>query len=220
MVQALQLNDGLRADYFSLEMNKFEIVNRIISRAESINSLKLVDYTNLRVDEKQKVIAGYRKLASQYDMALFGEELSTLGAIKRKIKQRAVNGRYICFIDYIGLINVEGVRNGGDSAGRIKMNIITRELKLLASELKIPIVMIAQLNRGLEYRQDKTPTLADLKESGSIEQDSTIVLFISRDTDDPNKAILHVGKNRVGIVGSLPFYINPSFMEFREYDQQ
>ena len=100
------------------------------------------------------------------------------------------------------------------------MNIITRELKLLATELDCPIFLLAQLNRGLEYRQDKTPTLADLKESGSLEQDSSMVFFISKDNDDKNHAYLDIAKNRIGMTDRLDFYMNPAYMEFREYDAE
>ena len=215
MMDALERNKGIRCDFFSLEMSKFEIVDRIISRQESINSLKLVDYANLDQEEKRKVFTGYKKLIDNYDIGLFDEKYQTLGAIKRKLKERAVAGRYMAFIDYAGLINVEGVNNGGEGSGRVKMNIITRELKLLASELKIPIFLLAQLKRGLEYRQDKTPGLQDLKESGSLEQDSSMVFFISKDEEEERLAYLDIAKNRVGMKGRLDFYMNPSFMEFK-----
>lgn len=220
MMDAQERNKGIRTDFFSLEMSKFEIVDRILSKKAGINSLKLVDYTNLTKEDKAKVLQGYKDLVNNYDIGLFGEQFQTLGVIKRKIKERAIAGKYMAFIDYAGLINVEGVNNGGDSSGRIKMNIITRELKLLASELKIPIFLLAQLNRGLEYRQDKTPGLQDLKESGSLEQDSSMVFFISKDEEDKNLAYLDIAKNRVGMKGRLEFYMNPSFMEFRQFDEQ
>lgn len=220
MMDAQERNKGIRTDFFSLEMSKFEIVDRILSKKAGINSLKLVDYTNLTKEDKAKVLQGYKDLVNNYDIGLFGEQFQTLGVIKRKIKERAIAGKYMTFIDYAGLINVEGVNNGGDSSGRIKMNIITRELKLLASELKIPIFLLAQLNRGLEYRQDKTPGLQDLKESGSLEQDSSMVFFISKDEEDKNLAYLDIAKNRVGMKGRLEFYMNPSFMEFRQFDEQ
>lgn len=213
---------GVRADFFSLEMTTFEIMNRIISNRASINSLLLVDYTNLSPENKDKAMQTYQDFATNYDVGIYDQRLQTLGAIKRKIKQRRqeTNGKYVAFIDYAGLINVEGVSNGGDSSGRIKMNIITRELKLLATELDCPIFLLAQLNRGLEYRQDKTPTLADLKESGSLEQDSSMVFFISKDNDDKNHAYLDIAKNRIGMTDRLDFYMNPAYMEFREYDAE
>lgn len=217
MMDMLERDNSLRADFFSLEMNKLEIVDRIISRKESINSLKMVDYTNLSHEEKGKSLAGYKDLMNNYDIGLFGEEYSTLGMIKRKIKERAVQGKYIAFIDYVGLVNVEGVNAGGEGGERIAINIITRELKLLASELKIPIFILSQLNRGLEYRQDKTPGLQDLKASGSLEQDSSMVFFISKDSEEDNLAYLDVAKNRVGRRGRLKFYMNPAFMEFKPY---
>lgn len=219
MMDMIERNSDIRADFFSLEMSKFEIVDRIISKRENINSLKLVDYANLRQEEKVRVFNGYKKLMEECDIGLFGEQYQTLGVIKRKIKERAVAGRYVAFIDYAGLINVEGVNNGGESSGRIKMNIITRELKLLASELRIPIFLLAQLNRGLEYRQDKTPGLQDLKESGSLEQDSSMVFFISKDDEDDNLAYLDIAKNRVGLKGRIDCYMNPSFMEFKPIDE-
>jgi len=217
MMDILERNKNVRADFFSLEMSKFEIVNRIISKKDNINSLKLVDYTNLNSKEKSRVFNSYKDLMNNYDIGLFGEEYSTLGMIKRKIKERAIAGKYIVFIDYVGLVAVEGVKAGGDSAERIAINLITRELKLLAAELKIPIFILAQLNRGLEYRQDKTPGLQDLKASGSLEQDSNIVMFVSKDNEEENLAYLDIAKNRSGRCGRLEFYMNPAFMEFTPY---
>lgn len=217
MMDILDRNKNIRADFFSLEMNKFELVDRILSRKKGINSLKLGDYTNLSSDEKATVMQGYKELMQEYDMALFGEEYDTLGAIKRKIKERAIPERYIAFLDYVGLVHVEGVNAAGDGGERIAINLITRELKLLASELEIPIVILAQLNRGLEYRQDKTPGLQDLKSSGSLEQDSSIVMFLSKDSEEENLMYLDIAKNRSGRRGRLKYNINYSFMDLGEY---
>lgn len=216
MMDFLKRNKGMRTAFFSLEMSKLEIMDRILSNQASVNSLKLVDKTNLTKEEKDKCLAIYEKIANEWDMALFDENFQTLQAITRKIRERRKNftGKFAVFVDYAGLINVEGVKNGGDSSGRIKMNIITRELKLLASELKCTIFLLAQLNRGLEYRQDKRPGLQDLKESGSLEQDSSMVFFISKDEEEKTKAYLDIAKNRVGMCGRIDFYMNPSFMEF------
>lgn len=217
MMDMLNRDRQIRADFFSLEMSKLEIVDRIISKKEGINSMKMVDYTNLRSDEKEKALNSYKDLMDNYDIGLFGEEYSTLGMIKRKIKERATQGKYIAFIDYVGLVNVEGVNAGGENGERIAINIITRELKLLASELKIPIFILSQLNRGLEYRQDKTPGLQDLKSSGSLEQDSSMVFFISKDSEEDNLVYLDIAKNRVGRRGRVKFHMNPAFMEFKPY---
>ncbi|WP_139560126.1 DnaB-like helicase C-terminal domain-containing protein [Levilactobacillus brevis] len=93
------------------------------------------------------------------------------GIIRRHASETNKN-EYVAFVDYIGLITVPSIKER-----YLQVSEITRQLKVMANEYDVPIIELAQLNRGLEQRQDKEPQLSDLRESGSIEQDSNVVVF-------------------------------------------
>ncbi|MDB4744034.1 DnaB-like helicase C-terminal domain-containing protein, partial [Planctomicrobium sp.] len=131
-----------------------------------------------------------------------GRTMSQISAIARRLKRRATLD--IVIIDYLQLIETE------DKAMPREQQIasITRRLKFLAKDLNIPVIALAQLNRGVEQREDKRPRLSDLRESGAIEQDADIVMFLHRpeayDPEDrPGEADLIIAKNRSGPIGTV-----------------
>lgn len=207
-------NEGCSADFYSLEMDKLQVANRIVAKTARINSMLLRNPKKLSEENKEKARAAYKLLAEQ-DLRIFGSDYGTLNDIKLQIRKRAKKNKYVAFVDYAGLVQVADSRKNE----RQVMNEVTRELKLLTNELKIAIVLFAQLNRGIESRQSKRPTLADLKESGSLEQDANVVLLLSQG-ERPNEVICDVAKNREGSVGTVPFKFNKPFMEFDiDYDK-
>ena len=119
----------------------------------------------------------------------------------RKRRTEAKNKPYIAFIDYLGLIDY----TNKSMPKQAQISEITRMLKMLTNELEIPIVLFSQLNREAANRQDKMPVLSDLRDSGSIEQDSNAVFFIHRDNLAEVKTKVIVAKNREGNVASLNF---------------
>ena len=142
-----------------------------------------------------------------------GRTMSQMAAIARRLKRR--HGLGIVIIDYLQLIEPEDKNTPREQ----QISSITRRLKFLAKDLDIPVIALAQLNRGVEQREDKRPRLADLRESGAIEQDADIVMFLHRpeayDPEDrPGEADLIVAKNRHGPIGTVQLVWLRTMMRF------
>lgn len=210
-MQLLEKNQETRVDFFTLEMTDWQLMSRVISKKAGINSMLLRQPSKLVAENKAKAIAAFEETL-QKDLHIYGAEYEQLNDIKQAIRKRAKNKahQYVAFIDYAGLINVSDSRKNE----RQTLNEVTRALKLLTNELQIAIVLFAQLNRGLEQRQEKKPTLADLKESGSLEQDANVVLLLSRNEQKKEIIDCQIAKNREGMIGCVPFKFIPQFMDF------
>jgi replicative DNA helicase len=133
-----------------------------------------------------------------------------------KAKLRRLPNVGLVLIDYLQLMS-SGKRN----ENRVnELSEITSQLKIMAKELNVPVVTLSQLSRGVESRQDKRPLLSDLRESGSIEQDADIVMFIYREgyynkqTDNPNMTEILVAKNRHGETGTVNLFWNKNYTLF------
>lgn len=206
IIQALRQQPGLTVDMFSLEMTSAQNYDRFLSAMCSIDGRKLVNpMKSLNDAEIASVEAAGEKLKG-YDLQLWDKALK-LHQIVKGIRQRAAQAKngYLAVIDYLGLIEVPG-----QSERRLQIEEVTRTFKLLTNELDIPIVLLSQLSRAVEMRQEKRPMLSDLRESGSIEQDSNAVGFLYY--DDPEKTntatrsvIFSLQKNREGSPGDVRF---------------
>ncbi|WP_143353258.1 DnaB-like helicase C-terminal domain-containing protein, partial [Enterococcus villorum] len=174
-MEILQKNEGITIDFFTLEMTAWQLTARFVSRKAKINSILFRNPHNLSEKNKQITKQAFQEIM-QHDLRVYGAEYEQLNDIKQVIYKRAKDkaGRYVAFIDYAGLVGVTDSRK----TERQVMNEVTRTLKLLTNELDITIILFAQLNRGMEQRAEKKPTLADLKESGSLEQDANVVLLL------------------------------------------
>jgi len=123
-------------------------------------------------------------------------------------------------VDYLQLLVSETRAERRD----LEIAMITRGLKMMAKEIDVPVVALSQLNRGVESRSDKRPLLSDLRESGSIEQDADLILFLYRDEmynrDSPEKGIAEViiGKQRNGPTGAFKLRFTPSYLTFENLD--
>lgn len=169
-----QVFNGVKAVYFSLEMPKSAVIQKMLSIKGKISTGKMRQ-RNFTEEEVLRIsnITGY--LADK-DFNIFDKN-SKLAYITSKIREEHLKGK--CEIAYIDLINrVTTSKRTGSRAEEI--GTMTRELKQLAMELEIPIVILAQINRGAEHRDNKRPLLSDLKESGSIEEDSDVVIGVYR----------------------------------------
>lgn len=209
---------------FSLEMSGEQLVTRIIS------SEAMVDSHNLRtgqlMPEDWDNIADVISSLSGCDIYI--DDTSALTTTEMKSKLRRISNLGLVVIDYIGLMQTTS--NSDNRAQQV--GEISRNLKIMAKDLGVPFICCAQLNRGTESRQGagKRPTLADLRDSGSIEQDADIVLFLYRDeyykdiagsdgdsdgSDSANTAEVIIAKNRHGSVGNIKMGWIGQFTKFR-----
>lgn len=215
--QIVSKDPEVQVDFFTLEMNKREMLNRFISAVVNVDSQKLKNPSGLDLLFSEQVSAGIDWVRNHkiriYDRVL------TLGGILSVIKKNAAKAKpdkYVAIIDYIGLVKVNGRQDRWLQVGKI-----TRELKIIANEYNIPVIALAQLNRGVESRQNKEPLLSDLRESGSIEQDSNVVAFLYRPDDDNRELVkLSIRKNREGSLGDISYYFDGKYMYFKETEDE
>lgn len=212
--QIMNKDPEVQVDFFTLEMNKREMLSRFVSRSANVDSQRLKQPAgDLDLAFTELVSEGISWVRNHkiriYDRVL------TLGGILSIIKKNAAKAKpdkYVAIIDYIGLVKVNGRQDRWLQVGKI-----TRELKIVANEYNVPVVALAQLNRGVEGRKDKEPLLSDLRESGSIEQDSNVVAFLYRPDEDNRELVkLAIRKNREGSLGDISYYFNGKYMYFKE----
>lgn len=217
--QIMSNDPEVQVDFFTLEMNKREMLNRFVARHTNISSQRLkrpaVTLKDYERGAVENAIEWYRaRKLRVYDKVL---TLSGILSIIRENAAKSKPNKYVAIIDYIGLVKVEHSRaQRWEQVGQI-----SRELKIMANEYNVPIVALAQLSRGVEQRQDKRPLLSDLRDSGSIEQDSNVVAFLHR-PDEENQSIvqLTIQKNREGSLGTIDYYFEGKYMTFVEPEER
>ena len=190
---------------FNLEMSKEQLVNRILSSEVGVDNKKISN-GNLSPEEYMKFSEGVNSVASINKIFIDDSPVLTPAEIRAKCrKAKLEQGIGLVIIDYLQLMESK-TQNGSRQQ---EISEISRGLKVLAKELNVPVIALSQLSRATEARADHKPMLSDLRESGSIEQDADIVLFIHRDdyydkeTENKNKAEIIVAKNRHGETGSV-----------------
>jgi replicative DNA helicase len=208
---------GAHVLFPSLEMPLEQLLTRLLSMETGINVAKLRDFT-LSPQEASRVTEAIGRLSTWkiwvWDVAtLTTHELHTTA---QRIKYE--HGLDLIVLDYVQLMNEPSIQNN-----RVQeISYITRNMKRLARELNLTVVQGAQLSRDVEKRSDKRPVLADLRESGSIENDSDIVMFLYRDevynedTEFPNQTDLIIGKHRNGPTGTVSLYFEKSLTKFMD----
>lgn len=217
--KCLERNKGMRVDLFSLEMPKREILARFLSLNTRIPSYYFKNMNRLLTPVDKELVRSAIEYYRQEDIQVF-DKVSDINRILAIIKERASTAKengYIAVIDYVGLIKVANSKKDR----RLQIEEITRELKVLANEYQIPIIILSQLSRGVESRQDKSPQLSDLRESGSIEQDSNVVGFLTNvETEENNDGYqrieFQIRKNRDGELMDLKFKFFKNRMFFQE----
>ena len=143
--------------------------------------------------------------------------LSDILTVIRRNAAKAKSNKYVAFVDYIGLVSAPN-----QSERYLQVGEITRQLKVTANEYDVPIIALSQLSRAIESRMDKRPALSDLRESGSIEQDSNVVGFLYKPNEEeaPQVERLAIEKNREGATGDIYLVFTPSEMKFMEIDRE
>jgi replicative DNA helicase len=209
---------------FSLEMSAEQLVNRLLSSEALVSSYALRS-GQLTPEDWKKLAAASMRLA---DTDLLIDDTSGITVTAMKAKLRRVENLGFVVIDYMGLMESE--RHFDNRA--LEVGQISRGLKLLAKELRVPILCCAQLSRGTEGRNDKRPQLSDLRESGSIEQDADVVMFLYRDeyyktgantspeAQEENVAEVIIQKNRHGSPGTVKMHWNGTYTKFITIDTE
>ena len=203
---------------FSLEMSREQLAMRLLS-IESFVDSKTIATGKLSEEEWTKLCMASSAL-SQTDVRV--DDNASISVAEMNAKLRRVENLGLVIVDYLQLMNGSGYSKGGDNRVNI-IGEITRSLKIMAKELNVPVICISQLSRGPEARADKRPMLSDLRESGSIEQDADIVLFLYRDeyyypdtTEEKGIAECIVAKNRHGEVGTVKLQWIPQYQTFTD----
>lgn len=205
---------------FSLEMSAEQLVHRIICSQSEIESDKIKTGA-LNGDEFQRIVASVNEM-QKHVMIIDdqpGLKITDLRARARRMKETYGIGFLV--IDYLQLITGSGSSRGMENRQN-EISEISRLLKNLARELNIPVLCLSQLSRKVEERQGHRPVMSDLRESGSIEQDSDIVMFLLRREyydphDKPGMAELIVAKNRHGSIGNINFAFRKEIAQFANY---
>ena len=201
---------------FSLEMSKEQLAQRLLSSEALVESQKL-RMGNLTDNDWEKIARATGVLAGA---PIYIDDTAGATVAEIKAKLRRVRDLGLVVIDYLQLMS--GNRRTDNRVQEVSE--ITRNLKILAKELNVPVITLSQLSRGTESRSDHKPMLSDLRESGSIEQDADIVLFLYREAyyndqlDDQTEAKCIVAKNRHGQTGTINLYWDGQYTRFSSVD--
>ena len=232
---------GAAVAFFSLEMSAEQLASRILSEATGIDSEKLRRGKMSR-DEFDRVVLATQELSR---LPFFIDDTPALSIAALRTRARRLkrqHGLGLVVIDYLQLVRPVGGRSSPDHRVQ-EVSEITQSLKALAKELDVPVLVLSQLSRAPEQRDDKRPLLSDLRESGSIEQDADVVMFIYReeyylarqeprlDTAEHEKwkqdmegvhnvAEVIIGKQRHGPVGKVELQFQPEFTKFSNLQRE
>jgi len=200
---------------FSLEMGHVELTQRILSSEAEVDSTKI---RNGRLSESDWAKIG--RAIGRLEVPLYLDDNPRVTVMEIRAKARRLRMRHgdlaLILIDYLQLMT-----GGGQAENRqLEVSDISRNLKILARELEVPIVALSQLSRNLEARSDKRPMLSDLRESGALEQDSDVVMFLYRDevynkeSPERGSAEVIVAKHRAGPIGDMRLVFRGQYARF------
>ena len=202
---------------FSLEMSKEQLVNRLFSLEAHVDA-QILRTGNLKDSDWEKLIEGAGTIGKS---KLIIDDTSGISITEMRSKCRKYkleHGLDLIIIDYLQLMSGSGGRS--NESRQQEISEISRSLKGLARELNVPVIALSQLSRAVEQRTDKRPMLSDLRESGAIEQDADVCMFIYRedyyipDTEDKNIAEIIIAKQRNGPVGTVRLAWMPQYTRF------
>ena len=217
-VNAARINRDKKVAVFSLEMSREQLVARMLSSEGRITSEQMktgkIEYSQWR---------GLNQVAEMLNMVeLYIDDTASITIGEMKAKLRRMNNLGLVVIDYLQLMS-SGRKDGNRVA---EVSEITRNLKIMAKELNVPVITLSQLSRGPESRTDKRPLLSDLRESGSIEQDADIVLFLYRDAyytkaeENISSCECIIAKNRHGELNTVNLRWDGQFTRFSDVESR
>lgn len=214
------VNAKIPVGIFSLEMSKDQLVDRLLSAQSDVNLWK-IRTGHLNDEDFEKIGQAMGELS---EAPIFIDDAAGSNIMEIRTKARRLQseqGVGLIVVDYLQLME------GRSQENRVQeVSEISRALKQLARELNVPVLALSQLSRGVESRPDKVPQLADLRESGSIEQDADVVMFIYReemykgkDAHRPHVAEIHIKKHRNGPTGQIDLYFDADKTSFKNLDR-
>lgn len=211
-------NDQMKGVLFSLEMSKEQIIDRLIALAGNINLMKLKNpnkhFSQKDWDRYYSAVAFLENLSFEPSIE---NTVPAMRALLRKSIREENQKKHVVIIDFLTLIKpIERKQNRHHEIEQIVL-----DLKRMAVELRVPVIVLAQLSRQIEQRQDRRPTMSDLRESGAIEQTSDLIFFLYREDyynqDESNGIVeIHVAKNRNGAIGKTDMRFIPETNVFKE----
>ena len=202
---------------FNLEMSREQLAMRLLSGESFVDSAKM--QTGKLTDEEWGKLAMASAALSQTDIRIDDNPSITVAEMNAKL--RRVEDLGLVIIDYLQLMTGSGYGKQSDNRVQI-VGDISRSLKIMAKELNVPVICLSQLSRAVESRQDKRPMMSDLRESGAIEQDADVIMFIYRDdyynenSEEKNVAECIVSKNRHGETGTVKLQWLPQYTTFAD----
>lgn len=209
--------------FFSLEMSKEQLVDRMLADASGVDAWN-IRTGNLSDDDFGKISEAMGEMA---EAPIFIDDTPGLTVLEMRTKARRAAHEQplgLIIVDYLQLMQSASKRSDGNRVQEVSE--ISRGLKLIARELNVPVIALSQLSRSVESRSPQVPQLADLRESGSIEQDADIVMFIYREayynpeTERENITDLILAKHRNGPTGKVELYFHPERLRFMSLDKR
>lgn len=217
LVDHVAVRKGMPCMVFSLEMSKEQLVNRMLAMESNVDSQKLRT-GNLTDSDWDAIVEGIGVIGNSKLVIDDTPGISITELRSKCRKMKLEHGLSMVIIDYLQLMSGSGGKSSDNRQQEISE--ISRSLKALAREMNAPVVALSQLSRACETRTDHRPMLSDLRESGAIEQDADVVMFLYRDdyynkdTDTPNIAEVIIAKQRNGPIGTVNLLWQPEFTKF------
>lgn len=223
LVQNVATHEKLPVLFFSLEMSKDQLVDRMLASESGVDAWN-IRTGNLSDEDFERLGAAMGELS---EAPIYIDDTPGITVLEMRTKARREAQKHplgLIVVDYLQLMS--GSRGGGEFNRVQEVSEISRGLKLIAREMNVPVVALSQLSRSVESRNPQIPQLADLRESGSIEQDADIVAFLYREdyynpeTDRQHITDLILAKHRNGPTGRIELYFHPEKLKFISLDTQ
>ena len=217
VVEHVAVKKGLPCMVFSLEMSKEQLVNRMLAMESNVDAQKLRN-GNLTDSDWDAIVEGIGVIGNSRMIIDDTPGISITELRSKCRKMKLEYGLSMVIIDYLQLMTGSGGKSS--ESRQQEISEISRSLKALAREINAPVIALSQLSRACETRTDHRPMLSDLRESGAIEQDADVVMFLYRDdyynkdTDTPNIAEVIIAKQRNGPIGTVNLLWQPEFTKF------
>jgi len=215
------VEEGLPAAIFSMEMGASQLAMRVLGSVGRLDQQRL--RTGKLLDEDWPKLT--HAIQKMQDTQLYIDETPALSPMELRSRARRLARQCgqlgLIIIDYLQLMSGNG--GGGNENRASELSEISRSMKGLAKELNCPLIALSQLNRGLEQRPNKRPVMSDLRESGAIEQDADVIIFLYRDevynpdTPDKGTAEIIIGKQRNGPIGTVRLTWQGMYTKFQNF---